>query len=188
MHKCWTPRPGPHAYYSKFWTISASTCLVFQTAELFGFVLLSRQRGRPYRIFRLVHLSICVATGFATGVCHTIVPKPDTAIVDFLSLSQGLVGLAYCGLVVKQGIQDRSQLLDIVSVSPRTEPSPKISATILSAYKARDTPSGGWCRRFCAHRAITSFNVLLLIIHMTVLILFTAGATQLAMLYRYRNP
>jgi hypothetical protein len=188
MHKYWTPRPGPHAYYSTFWTISASVCLIFQTAELFGFVLLSRQHGHLYQIFRLVHLSICIATGLATGVCHSIIPKPDTAIVDFLSLSQGLIGLAYYGLVVRQRTQDRSQSLDVVSVSPRTDCSPKTSAKISSAYKARDTSSGGRHRRSCAHRAITSLNVLLLIIHMIVLILFTAGATQLAMLYRYQNP
>jgi hypothetical protein len=188
MNKYWTSRPGPHAYHSTFWTISASVCLVFQIAEFFGFVLLSRQHGRPYQIFRLVHLSICVATGFATGVCHTIVSKPDTATVDFLSFFQGLIALAYYGLVLKKRTQDRSQSLHVVSVSPRTDPSPKISATVSSAYKARDTSCGRRHRRSYAHRAITSFNVLLLIIHMTVLILFTAGATQLAMLYRYQNP
>jgi hypothetical protein len=188
MNKYWTSRPGPHAYYSTFWTISASVCLAFQTAELFSFVLLSRQHGRPYQIFRLVHLSICIATGFATGVCHTIIPKADTAIVDFLSLSQGLVGLAYYGLIVRQRTQDQSQSLDVASVSPRTDPSPKTSAKISTAYKACDTSNGRRHRRSCAHRAITSFNVLLLIIHMIVLILFTAGATQLAMLYRYQNP
>lgn len=188
MNKYWTSRPGPHAYYSTFWTIPASVCLLFQTAELSGLVLLSRQHGRPYQIFRLVHLSVCVATGFATGVCHAIVPKPDTAIVDFLSFFQGLIALAYHGLVLKKRTQDRSQSLDVVSNSPRRDPSPKLSATVLSAYKSRDTSNGRRHRRSCAHRAITSFNVLLLIIHMTVLILFTAGAIQLAMLYRYQNP
>ncbi|KAH0364832.1 hypothetical protein KCU65_g6485, partial [Aureobasidium melanogenum] len=184
----WTSRPGPHVYYSTFWTISASACLIFQTAELSSVVLFAPRHGRIYNIFRMVHLTICVLTGFITGVCHAIVSKPDTAAIDFLSFLQSLVGLAYYWFIVVRKPQDHSEGIRLTNILHRDRYSSKLDNVISCTNEVEQASSKQRQRRTCANRAITSVNVLLLIIHACSLMFFASGAIQLALLYRFANP
>ncbi|KAG9514308.1 hypothetical protein KCV07_g8180, partial [Aureobasidium melanogenum] len=184
----WTARPGPHVYYSTFWTISASACLMFQTAELSSVVLFASRHGRVYEIFRVVHLAICVLTGFITGVCHAIVSKSDTAAIDFLSCFQGLVGLVYYRLIVNRKSEDLFEGIRLIDTLHIDRCSPKSDNVMSSTDEVEQASSKKVQRRTCANRAITNVNVLLLVVHACLLVLSTSGSVQLALLYRFANP
>lgn len=188
FRKYWTTRPGPHVYYSTFWTISASTCWKFQTAEFSSVVLFNRWHGHVYNISRMVHLTTCGLTGLITFVCHVIASKSDTATIDFLSLSQGCIGLAYYWFIVLRRTQYQAEETSPIDLSHLPGPLSKLGRFMTSTNEVKQVPSKRRLRRTCASRALTSLNILLLVIHACVLVLFTCGSVQLALLYRYRIP
>lgn len=146
------------------------------------------RHGRVYNIFRMVHLTICVLIGFTTGVCHAIVSKSDTAAIDFLSLFQGLAGLAYYWFVVIRKPQDHSEGIRLIKILHRERYSLESDNVMTLTNEVGQASNEKRQRKPCAKRAITSVNGLLLSIHACLLVLFTSGSIQLALLYRFSNP
>ncbi|KAH0101643.1 hypothetical protein KCU66_g14927, partial [Aureobasidium melanogenum] len=150
----WTMRPGPHVYYSTFWTISASVCLKFQIAESFNVMLFAPQHGRAYNVFRMAHLTICVLTSFITGVCHAIVSKSDTTAIDFLSFFQGLVGLVYYRFIVNRKPQGQPEGIKLIDLLHRDRYSMKSDNVMSSTDELEQASSKKVQRRTRANRAI----------------------------------
>lgn len=147
-----------------------------------------RRHGRVHNIFRMVHLTICILTGFITCVCHALESKSDTAAIDFLSFFQGIVGLVCYGFHVNRQGPNEVDRIRLDGMFHRGGTSAKSDDVNLSVNDAEEVSSKRRSRRTWANRAVISFDICFLVVHACLLVLFTSGSIQMALLYRYTNP
>jgi hypothetical protein len=160
-------RPGPVTYYSHFSSLYLSTCLAFQTLQVFR--QMSRQNlpaKRWYSFFANGYLIILTVCGLIDGIAFCFTPKPDTVAISFFTFLDGIVAITNNYLVNK--------------VEPADSPSfPETGSRIIK-------PESRFRRR--GYVALRVSNRILMAIHVVLVAITVAGAVELALTYSYTNP
>jgi len=179
----WTTRPGPTVYYSPFWTIVVSSCLVFQTLQNLDMVFTRSQPRRITKITRIVDMIIFSITGIVSGVCLIVTSKLDSAALNFLAALNAISTICWYWVCRNDKIPHLSTASD-TDVCLSTSGSKGARTVITDAIAtSKRRPRGHVVKHIGSW-----FNVFLLVIHACILILSTAGSIESALSSSYSNP
>lgn len=192
-------------YSSHFTGIYFSSCLLFQIIQFFllvtGHTRAFKERWALWLTY--VYWITLTFSGFMSGVCYSLTPKPDTIAIQFLICFTGLTGVGFIFFLHTEHSREAPNhiRLEAEGIHPEGEENinkQDTTARILSDPTIDSETSPGELQLTCqkhsgrASRLCLSFsrifNRFLKALHWAMSIMFIAGAITLALTYRFANP